>query len=313
MKRPSPTHTFFIATLITLSLAGQKVLARELIQTDISAVKNSGQIQRQTKAVQLVPGRYEIGPIDGKTQKHMLVDSYVNDPEKFLVVIFDQDLSEDKSGSGSIYQARPIRGGTSYMLSPIKINNAGILQVMSEGRTDAPHIIMSSRSGRWKFPYLLQGENGELHNELWGARGGYSKRPSLNANPENNIFVGESQSGEDVMAVLNGTELDLNLGNFMAGSYILTGLNGDLGKFSALTSSDFNTMSEIDETELEIKGLVTFLSGWNNRDAMIVAMPSYQEGKFQFYYVKRSLRNLRDVLLPGRKTPKYSSSESGEM
>lgn len=301
MKTP-----WVFALICAASSWGLIVQARELTHTNVPGVLNTGSVSYQGPQTTLMPGLYIVGDDDHKWhgQSYLLVDTYVNDPNKVLAVMLPKQVIDSSGGvgSGEIFLGRPIKNGTSVMLSPVTIDITGSLSVESEMETNARVIEVSRRSapGNYRYPYLLQGHNGALGGQLLGMRASTTQQPRLAQWPSNNVFSGSGGMGH---LVVDGTSVGVYSGHLAESHYQLLPLNGDFGKFAELVPTQLDTMSEAMISASQIAGLAIFISGCFDTERMLIASPQAQPGEFQMDMYSPDGRTFSDYLAPGSLQP----------
>ena len=299
--------TQLIQTILILSLLLPGALARgeqDLVQTDQNGVQNSGNKNQGARAVKLEPGLYYLNDIDQKlsVEYYLLLDTYANDPEKSLAILFSVDAVRNRRSVAYLYQGRPIKNGSVVMFSPLAVDNSGNMRVLSEGQTNAPVIELMERQGNHRFPYVLRGRNGALGGRILGMRGASSKKPELKPWPSTGIFA--STTGKDVDILVNGSEVSINSGSLADQTFSLLAINGEQGKFAALTKSTLDTMSENELADERIVRLASFISGCFDRETMMILSPTMNWGEYHLDTYQLAEPSFLDWLFPGRKSPR---------
>jgi hypothetical protein len=258
------------------------------VQTDVNAVFNVGSGSATSEKVALTPGLYLVDEFENQwdPKYYMLVNDYVNDTNKKLVILFPKNaLYQGGTTRAKLFQARPIKNGTSIMLSPLAIDNEGNIRIVSEGREDAPVVEIAARNGGFNYPFMLKPRNGALNGRLHGMRkvGGY---PQLLPRPTTGVF--SSGNRDRTNATIDGDEISIFGGSLRDQTFSMFNLNGDLGNFSALTRSSLNTMREVSTANEKIELLAAFISGCWSQETFVTLRPqvgTYGDFEMEFFHL----------------------------
>ena len=298
----------FILIITLTALIANQVSAASLVQTDKDEVLDYGTNSSQGQVkIEMSPGLYALNEIDTNwsTKYYLLMDNFVNDPEKFIAILFKEDAFDSSRRTiARMYQGRPVKGSSMLMLSPLIVDNSGNVRVQSEIQTDAPVIEVIARAGGdYRYPYVLRGRNGALDGRLYGMRGSSNKRPTLKPWPSSGVFA--STNGTEADLMVSGTEVSLYNGSMVDQTYNLIALNGEQGKFAALTKSTFDTMGEVELANEQIRKLATFVTGCFDREVLMILTPTTQWGAYTLDLFRMAEPGLLESIFSGRKKPKY--------
>ncbi|MCM2322454.1 MAG: hypothetical protein NDJ90_04250 [Oligoflexia bacterium] len=251
----------------------------------------------------LAPGLYQVNELESRwsTKYHLLVDDYVNEPGKSLAILFEADAVRQRRTIARLYQIRSIKNGSTLMFVPLAMDLSGNLRVTSEGQTNAPVIEVITRNGDHRYPYVLRGRNGALQGKLLGMRAANEDTPRLRPWPSSGIFASSTDGSVDVL--VNGDEVSISSGSLADQTFNLIPLNGDEGKFAALTKSRLDTMGEAELADEKIQRLATFVDGALDRETLMIFTPTVNWGEFQLEAYQLTEPGLLEGLFPGKRNP----------
>lgn len=286
-----------LAQLLTLNAN-----AKDIPKTDLDRVYKAGtQSVVPGPAINLNPGIYVVGDDDNTVwgTHYLIVDKYVNDDDKILAILIEQGhFDEGKHCIGRFYLGKKIKNGTSLMLSPIYIDINGNLAIQSEMSTTAQVLEVSVRNqaGDFRYPYLVQGHYGALGGHLLGMRAKSTQSPNFVPWPSNNIFSGASDRDN---LIVTGSSVAIHNGRGLDRRFELLPLNGDLGKFAELVSTQLDTMGEDMVSETGVKKLAFFMKNTWNEEMFVVASPAGNIGQYEMNFYEQKHRGLMDFFFPG--------------
>ena len=296
--------TLLLNTLVaSIGLAQQKI-----VQTDLSAVYGTGeQSTGLAPQVKLKPGVYALGDDDHKLNgtHYLIVDQYINNDEKGLALLINQDELESKSQArGRLYMIRPIQGGSTLMLSPIEIGVGGQLGIHSEldGTGNSPVLTISvdPQANKLNYPYIIRGHNGALNGQMFGMRAKSDQNPTFRPWPSHAVFNSETDSGK---LLVQGRVVSIHDPRQMDREFELVPLNGVLGKMAALVSTKLNTMEESYVSKSAIKELAFFMNLDGCELFMIAKPAATQPGEYVFSFYGPRHRTFLDYFRKGRLDP----------
>lgn len=293
-----------LLVLLSLLSPGSQVFARDLIRTNPGAVIGTGKNPSAPfTRFTLNPGLYLLSPMDEKwsSELYLLINPYVNDPEKTLAIAFHTDVENGGSDVAYLYQGRPIKGGAEILFSPLAVDNSGNLRVQSETQPDSPIIEVIPRAGDYRYPYVLRGRNGALGSRLYGMRAYGGKRPRLLPSPRAGIFASVTDSRANVM--VSDGEISLFSGALAGQTFNLLPMNGEDGKFSVMTKSTFDSMSGIELPDEQIRALATFVDECFDQEKLMILRPSVQWGEYKVSLFERAEPSWLERLFPGLRNP----------
>lgn len=279
-----------------------------LTQTDLTKVFNTGKTNNvNAPKINLHPGVYIIGDENHKLfgTHYLIIDKSANDDSKVLAIMMRKhDLNDETKGVGKFYIGKSIKGGTSMMLSPVFIDIYGNLAIESELNQKAPVIEISLRNNAddFRYPYILQGHNGALNSQLLGMRAVNDEKIALNPWPSNSIFTGENHH-ENI--VISGSTVSVHNSRTVQQRYELLPINGEMGKFSELVSTELDTMGETMVSDSEVKKLGFFFKrqsydeNQSGREIFIIATPAINVGEYTFEFFGPKCRTFTDYFFAG--------------
>lgn len=302
--------TLSLFLLLPMWAIGQEVDDdNEIPRTNLDHVF-AGPDRRAVTALQLEPGLYQAQDKEGEEALYIIVQTFINDPDKRLILMLPQDVLKGKRvGHGWIFQSRQVRGGGALMLSPLSLDGAtGNIVVDSENERYAPVVLLTKKSGTdHKNPYVLEGRNGGLEGKLMEM----SKvkyhfvKPVMRSRPSRDIFVGicPNQSKLTVsskfVSIHDDDAIDL--------SFRMLEVNGGHGELSALARSKFDSMSESDMTYEDVERFATFYSlgslfgEWanDNDERFLMATPAGKKGYYlvEVYARAKEEKNILEKIL----------------
>jgi hypothetical protein len=293
---------FLITTAMVLT-ASKALAGAPIMSANINKIKGAGSFSAPTQQAQfkLSPGVYALGnheSIEGKDL--LIVEKYVNNDEQILAVLLHkEEIGKGERSSGQFFIGKPIKGGTSFMLSPMYINTDGNLVSEAEMSQHARAIEITTRTDkeeRVRYPYLLQGMNGALNGEIKGMRRLDSSSTRLSALPRGNIF--ELHNDHQEILVSNNT-VNINTIGQNQRQFVLNPVNGDGSLISFMSEGEYNTMGDFMTAESQVAKLAFFLDTSWDRDLFVVASPTMNPGEFSFVFYGKEHRSLWDILFPG--------------
>lgn len=291
-----------VLVLMSLSSWGQQ---GSLTQTDVNAVLHGEPSAGPQVEIQFQPGLYEINEGDSNRISHyLLVDRYINDPNRFIALYFPKNIHRTKTGMGKIFQIFPVRNGTALMLSPLTIDSHGNIIDMSQASREAPVFMLSRRPGRRGFPYALRAEN-QNSIGIRGMRGSGRRAPQLNGLPLAGVFASSDNDSHGTVMVENGV-MTLADDLYYDETFNMITLNGGQGKFVGLQASNFDTMAQTDLSQDEFQRMAVFISGLWDRECLLVARRTVTPGVFRFDYYRSETRYILERLFPGRVNPRIN-------
>jgi hypothetical protein len=226
---------------------------------------------------------------------YWLIDSYANDPSQIIAISFERGATSSSSvSSAQIFHGRRIKGQSSLMLSPLYLDNAGNLRILSEstrgqGGQGVPVLEITAHPGDTRRPYLIRGRNGALGGAHWALRPSSRSQPVLQAVPDNGRFV--SADRKKVNAVFVNNELSLSDQGATDGTYTLISLNGSGGKFMGLVKSRLDTMAEEEIALEQIQGLTVFITRCFDQDVLLHFRPTHEFGRYQMSFFRQAPRS----------------------
>ena len=286
---------------------GQEALPR----ADLQAIFKVGTEQRSGIPTELLDGTYVVGPITGdeiQVEHYLMIESDINDSEKFFALMIPKPLAkESPKGLARLFQGRKLNGSSSIMLSPLRIDTNGNLEITSETQTKAPVLEISSRPGRHKYPYVIQGRNGAMGGQILGMRGYGGFKPSLKALPQDGVFVSGGKSAD---VVVNFPEIAFYDGSARGSSFTMLQMNGDEGKFSMMVDNSLDTIAESNIASEEIKRIAIFVNGGCfDSEVLITLQPLTGAGEFNATIFRPAKRSLLEFVFPGRRIPLNAQSK----
>lgn len=298
---------FYMQLFSTLSLffgSGQGLAeSRPLIQTDLKKVLQTQYVGSHAPQVLLNPGLYIVGDEqhEGNGTQYLLVDTDVNNPERFIgLMIPERNFKQGSVSQGKFFVGRPIRGGTSVLLAPLVIDTDGHILVDSELSRNSPVLEVSavSTEGSNRYPYLIEGHNGALNGQVFGMRAVESNRkPTWTGWPSAGIFVSPSSEGK---MVVKGNTISIHDGLREDRRYTLVPLNGVLGKIAGLKESHFDTMAETDVSTSRFSKIAFFLNGLSDEEIFVFASPMVRPGDYSIEFFSPKRRSFNDIFRPGK-------------
>ncbi len=300
MKAISPK--ILLAGLLTTSALA---LAREIPTTDVNKVFNSGNTIRTSAPVNLQPGLFVMGPIDGDSKKvtgthYLLIDRYTNSEDQFIGVMISADsLVRGNPSSAFIFRTSTVRKGQTLMLYPLTIDIYGNLSVEAELSRTSPYIEISTQNlnDSHRYPYLVQGKNGLLNDHLMGMRRAGNQWPHWNPWPSSGIY--ESRGGKSHL-VVNGNTLAIHQSGMDSETFAISPINGDdSGKMAGLSESNYDTMSEMDVTDSKFQKLAFFIHDVEQKNIFIIATPKNFPGRYDLKIYAPEEKSFMDRFFPG--------------
>jgi hypothetical protein len=296
---------------LALSATLRAAAADPIPRADVDAIFRVGTEQRSELPTELLDGTYVVGPITGdeiQEETFMMIESDVNDSEKFYALMIPKPLPTlnprqgHPQGIARLYQGRRLGGSGSLMLAPLNISPEGNLEISSETQTRAPVLELSSRPGRLKYPYVLQGKNGALGGQILGMRGWGGKKPALKASPADGVFVSGSKHAD---LVVSYPELSFYDGSARGASFNLLDMNGDEGKFAMMLESALDTIAETKIANEQIKRIAVFASGGCfDSEVLLTLIPRAAQGEYAVTLYRPAVRTLWEIVFPGRRIPR---------
>jgi hypothetical protein len=292
---------FALCALSTLSWAGGSKkpsvpppsTPQPLVQTPIEEVVQSGTQSQVATSVWLSPGLYELSELKNSSRSsvYWLVDTYANDPSQLIVIHFDKNaMGSNRSSPAYIYHARLIKNRSSLMLSPLFIDKAGNLRILSESTRDVPVLELSANPDNSRHPYLVRGRNGALGGAHFKLRASGRSQPVLQSRPDNGRFLSGDRHSSDAVFV-NG-ELSISNRGRKDSTYTLIPLNGSGGKFMGLVDSHLDTMAEEEISFEQIQGLSVFVTRCFDQDVLLHFEPTNEAGRFNLNFFRQAARNI---------------------
>lgn len=242
-------------------------------------------------------GYYEIKKLNDhsvfKKSYEMIVQSDEADYEKkYVIIIPEKVLKGYRSGKGYFYQAKTIKNGNAYMLSPISIDLNGNFVIGSENDTRAPVMILSKKFDGDTFTYMLQGRNGGMDNSLFKVeKKSLRKRlPKLRSTPDHGVFAsGSKKRGVDL--IVNNEMLSLYSNNHIDQEFQMIDINGN-GVFSGLARSEWDSMAEFEVGYESVSKLSVFFESYEGKEkSLLIASPGFKKGQYRMDVYKSGRLN----------------------
>lgn len=282
---------------------------KPLVTTNEDEVNSAGLLPVEDP-VKLEPGLYYAGEGSFFSQWSLLVERNINDPDKNIVIMIPLNIletsiwhSDQIESDGYILQSRVIENGSKLMLSSLWIDSEGNPEELSESRRNAPVALVSKIDGPQRFPFEIESQNGLFPQGRLGMRAAGSKWMKLNNCPSAGRF-GAWDRDHHRRATADRRSIALYNDGGYDMTYQVMNLNGTFGKFSGLSVSTLDTLSQTQVSDGSLSGLVTFVTGSDfDREMFIVAKPSTKVGVFKFTIYKMIEPSFLDWLFSGRTTP----------
>lgn len=295
--------TLLTILALSFSIGGYAQSPNPLTETDENAILGGTIESGPQLEINLQPGLYEIGDNGRSSSHYLIVDRYINDPNKFLAIYVPKNINRTKKALGKIYQVRPMQRGTKLMLSPIFLDQNGLVRVLSQTDRRAPVLEITRRPGKHRYPYIVNARNDNDGDGIRGMRGSGRTRPSLNATPSNGVFAaGASEDYPDIL--VSGNEITITDDYYFDQTFRMVSVNAGSGKIAGLQVSELDTMSEMEISEDGFSRFAVFVDGCWNREVLLIARKTLEVGVFEFSYNKIFRPGLLERIFPGRLTPK---------
>jgi hypothetical protein len=294
------------ATLIaSLGLAQQKT-----VESNVDQIMGGEEIETLAPPVKLLPGVYAMGDDEHKLHgtHYLIVDKFVNNQEKGLALLIDQEEMQDKTmARARLYMFSPIEEGSQLMLSPIVIDpSTGQLVIHSKidrtGKSPILTISVDPEAQKLNYPYIIRGHNGALGGQLLGMRAKSDQNPTFRPWPKHSVFNSETSRGK---LLIQGKTVSIHEPSRREEEFKLVPINGVLGKMAALVSTELDTMGEGYTSDTAIEKMAFFMN-LDGEELFMIATPGPRTslpGEFFVNFYGERHRTFLDYFRKGKLQP----------